>query len=87
MYEESPTDKYISRKFRETSSTAFEHRIEKQEKQALYEIKMQFQKALVKLNDKSTKALGFRELQNIVLEHRDRKCLRLYISLLFDRHI
>ena len=85
MYEEFSTEEYIATKFRQTSESAFKKRVEKQEKQTLYQIRGEFQKGLAKLNDEHTKALGFREVQNIILEHRSRKWLRLYLSLLCDK--
>ena len=85
MYEELATEMYLSNKFKQTAEPAFKKRIERQEKETLYKIKSQFQKSLSKLNDECTKTIGFRELQNIVLEHQSNKCLRLYLSLLCDK--
>ena len=85
MYEEIPTDLYLETKLRKTSSSALKRRIEKNEREAMYDIKSNFQKGLAKLNDENTKHIGFREIQNIVMENRSYKWLRLYISLLSDK--
>lgn len=56
------------------------------EQERLFRIRKEFQTSLNKLNSNETKMIGMRECEQVIKENNDPSSLRIYLSLLCEKH-
>ncbi len=60
--------------------------LNQQEQDRLFQIRKSFQVSLNKLSSNDTKEIGYQECKRVIDFNTDPACLRIYLSLLCERH-